>query len=94
MLIDHGLEFNIDTFRDAIKSKNEEIVAMLVENGADVNLECDLGWTPLFYALNHGNSAIVELLIDHGAKIDVKDCDGRTSSFLAWSNTALKIGTT
>ena len=78
LLIDHGLEFNIDTFRDAIKSKNEEIVAMLVENGADVNMEYYFDWTPLFYALSHGNRAIVELLIDHGAKIDVKDCYGRT----------------
>ena len=64
---------------------------MLVDIGADVNQEYDFGWTPLFYALNHGNSAIVELLIDHGAKIDVKDCDGRTPMEVAAISGSMRL---
>lgn len=50
-----------------------EVVKILVENGARVNLFSNTGLTPLHYAVKSGNEEIVGYLLEHGAFLNVKD---------------------
>jgi ankyrin repeat protein len=60
---------------------HEEIVALLLEAGADVGAQWQdshVGGTPL-HAAAHGNQrAIAELLIQHGADVRATSCNGRS----------------
>jgi ankyrin repeat protein len=45
-----------------------EVVGVLLENGADVNLKDDRGFTALTYAKIGNHDDVVELLRKHGAR--------------------------
>ncbi|GJQ67957.1 hypothetical protein Trydic_g16714 [Trypoxylus dichotomus] len=54
------------------------ILQLLIDEGADVNLpDCDIQ-TPLHYAASCGHVECVKLLINNGANADVKDVNGDT----------------
>ena len=53
----------------AVDSNNIDLVKLLVEAGADINVDAK-GWTPLCRAVDESKTAIVEYLIDHGAKVN------------------------
>jgi ankyrin repeat protein len=58
-----------------------EVVAVLLEAGADVNAQNDndhWGTTPLHAAAHANQSAIARLLIEHGAEINAHDMNGKT----------------
>ena len=55
-----------------------EIVKMLLEAGADPNVEQERGFVPLHSAAANGNVAVVELLLNHGARANAKADDGKT----------------
>ena len=50
---------------------------MLVENGADINVPDQRGWTPLMIAVNKNYPEIVEYLISQGVNVDQKDKFGK-----------------
>jgi ankyrin repeat protein/L-ascorbate metabolism protein UlaG (beta-lactamase superfamily) len=50
-----------------------DVVKILVENGARVNLFSNTGLSPLHYAVKSGNQEVVSYLLDHGAFLNVKD---------------------
>ena len=52
----------------AAKNGNAEIVRLLLEKGADVNVKTDSGKTALIHAKNEGHTDIVEMLEKAGAK--------------------------
>ncbi|TGO09506.1 hypothetical protein BTUL_0163g00160 [Botrytis tulipae] len=54
----------------AIRRVNKEIVALLVEAGANVNVSVDHRGTALQEAVKRGHKEIVELLIENGADIN------------------------
>jgi ankyrin repeat protein len=59
----------------------QEVVALLLEQGADVNAHNSnehWGTTPLHAAAHANQAAIAQLLIDHGADLNAKDSEGRT----------------
>jgi ankyrin repeat protein len=58
---------------------------MLIERGANVNVQDKLGMTPLLWAANidFGDSAMVELLLKSGARADARTKDGLTPLELA-----------
>jgi ankyrin repeat protein len=58
--------------------KAREAVALLVENGADVNASWLNGQTLLMYvaAAENGSAASVQLLLDRGAKVEATDSRG------------------
>src|ERR1700736_5616655 len=58
-----------------------EIVALLLEAGADVNAKNSnehWGTTPLHAAAHANQAAIAQMLIDHGADVNAKDMTGQT----------------
>jgi len=52
------------------------IIKFLIEKGADVNLPCDNGKTPLIYAAGVGHGETIDLLIEHGADINYNGAEG------------------
>ncbi|XP_065346583.1 serine/threonine-protein phosphatase 6 regulatory ankyrin repeat subunit B-like [Cloeon dipterum] len=55
-----------------------EIIEMLVNHGADVNLQNKNGWTALHLAARH-NPELSQTLLDHGADVNSKHNDGWTA---------------
>eukprot|EP00656_Telonema_subtile_P055762 TRINITY_DN8726_c0_g1_i1.p1 TRINITY_DN8726_c0_g1~~TRINITY_DN8726_c0_g1_i1.p1 ORF type:complete len:282 (-),score=64.11 TRINITY_DN8726_c0_g1_i1:319-1164(-) len=55
-----------------------DAVAVLLEAGADANVQSGGQWTPLHHAAFHTSSGSAQLLLAHGAVVDPLDRDGRT----------------
>jgi ankyrin repeat protein len=53
-----------------------DIVQLLIENGAVLDIPALSGKTALRLAAGHGQLSIVKLLIDHGANVNLKDIQG------------------
>jgi ankyrin repeat protein len=53
----------------AVLRGNEEMIAILISNGAEINARNVDGWTPLHIAARFGNSAIAKLLLEKGADV-------------------------
>lgn len=57
------------------------IVELLLENGADPNLQDENGDTPLFFSARNrrpNSIKVMDLLIRHGAKLNIKNKQGQT----------------
>lgn len=67
-------------------SGEEEIVDLLIKNGADVNIENSDKKTPLYLAANGGFDKIVKILIENGADLNYKTTDEKTALHLASMN--------
>jgi ankyrin repeat protein len=62
---------------------HKEIVTLLIDAGAKVNLQDEEGWTSLMYASFLNNKEIVELLLDAGGDVHIKNDNGTTALFYA-----------
>ncbi|KAJ9590252.1 hypothetical protein L9F63_016639, partial [Diploptera punctata] len=56
----------------------ENIVKILLENGADPNAQDNCGKTPLHEAVSEGRAQFVQLLLQHGARVHITSTDGET----------------
>jgi hypothetical protein len=54
----------------AVATGNDEIVSVILREGADVNQDNHLGWAPIHMACAHGRVAALPLLISNGAQLD------------------------
>ena len=63
--------------------RNPEMVRLLVEAGADVNLANSAGTAPINLATAHGDREVVEKLIDKGADINYEESNGWRPIFIA-----------
>jgi ankyrin repeat protein len=70
----------------AIAIGHNDIAALLIKNGADVNNRDMCNTTPLHKAAHYGTVEILKLLIAKGAKIDATNCDGDTPLKIAETN--------
>ncbi|MDZ7581156.1 MAG: ankyrin repeat domain-containing protein [Deltaproteobacteria bacterium] len=59
------------------------IVQMLIEKGADPNIQDFDGWTALMKAAYKGNIEIVQILINNGADLNLKNIGGHTALYIA-----------
>ena len=64
---------------DAALGKYENLVKVLIEAGADVNVQSKDNQTALIVAAGAGDDEIVEMLFKAGADPDIKDCLGSSA---------------
>ena len=57
----------------AVNSQSKEDVILLIKNGANVNQQGELNFTPTQNACINGNLDIIEILLENGAEISVKN---------------------
>ena len=56
----------------AIPKCNIKILTLLIERGANINLEDNLGWTPITRAVDDNKMEIIKVLISQGADLNLK----------------------
>jgi ankyrin repeat protein len=91
ILIDHGANVNVKTKKEGYtalhfavlrKEKNQKLVQLLIENGADVNIASASdqagGQTPLHMSVAVGNIPLTKLFLAKGADINARDKTGAT----------------
>lgn len=86
-LIDAGADVNqrgtalggIAPIHACIFGRRNDVLALLLEAGADANIKQDGGFTPLMGAAQNGDQAAVSLLLAHGADKDVATDEGKTA---------------
>ena len=61
---------------DSALEKNKEMIKVLIEAGADVNIQSKDGQTALVVVVGEGDEEIVEMLFKAGADPDIKDALG------------------
>jgi ankyrin repeat protein len=67
----------------AAAAHSGEIVRLLVENGAPLNVPQEGGWVPLHEAAQIGDEEMVKILLQHGADSQLRSNDGRTAAEMA-----------
>ena len=60
-----------------------DVTALLLKQGADVNIKTNDGSTPLHGAASLGNEVIAQLLLDAGADLEAETQDGYTPYLVA-----------
>jgi len=65
---------------------NVEVVKLLLNKGANVDVKDNDGRTPLLWAAENRHEAVVRLLLDKGASVDAKDNNSRTPLLWAAEN--------
>ena len=71
--------------------KTKEIVEMLLDAGAKLDVQDDRGKTALMYAAHQGVDVVVNTLIGRGARVDVVDEDGKTATMIAFDNSHTNV---
>lgn len=69
---------------------DSKLVEQLVKEGADVNVKCSQGCTPLFVASYNGHLEVVEILLKRET-VNVRCFQGYTSLFIASKNGHLEV---
>ncbi|PTB78265.1 ankyrin, partial [Trichoderma longibrachiatum ATCC 18648] len=68
LLIDHGASLKDSMLMvTAARHTSDDIVRLLLDNGADINALGYLGKTPLLFAAQEGNESTFDLLLTRGA---------------------------
>jgi ankyrin repeat protein len=58
--------------------KDSSTFRLLLERGADIDVQEEDGWTPLHVASRYGALEVMRLLLEHGVDIEAKDKTGKT----------------
>ena len=77
--------------RAALARGYTKVAAVLLQHGAEVDVQDNLGWTPLHWASQVGRRDIVEFLLEHHADINVQTVQGNTPLHLASGEGELDI---
>lgn len=63
---------------------SQDVLKLLIDHGADLNIKDKQGWTPLQHILNsYGNPTNAKILTDAGADVNTKNHSGQTIFHLA-----------
>jgi len=86
LLVQNGEEVNNIQYRPALhvaaSLNNTKVINKLLDMGADINIQYNMGWTALHVAIFKANTTTVELLLANGADINIPLDNGFTA--LAW----------
>lgn len=87
-LLDRGVNPNFSYRRsipiiEAAKKDNYEILIALINAGADVNVQSDLGFTPLMNATITNKINNVRILLQSGARVNLMNFTGKTALYQA-----------
>ena len=63
----------------AAQNGHNDIAKILIEAGANVNTQDNVGWTALYWAARNGHNDIVKILIEAGADVNIQESDGWTA---------------
>jgi uncharacterized protein len=74
---------SVRPIHSAVAGDHDDVVAVLVDAGADVNVTQRHGWTPLHGAAQNGSLASVERLLAAGADPAARNDDGTSALELA-----------
>lgn len=90
-LLEHGADVNtgykrMSTLHSAVTQGKQEIIRILLDNGANVDALTKLDQTPLRMATEEGNLGVIETLLEHGADVNTRDRGGITPLDIAVSN--------
>jgi ankyrin repeat protein len=91
ILLDRDAEFDapsknglsVTPLNSATAGRHLDIVAQLLERGANPNSSQADGFTPLHAAAQNGQRAMLELLLNHGANKEIRNKQGLTALDLA-----------
>ncbi len=92
VLVQQHLEQGVDSnelneaLREASGRGHSDVVKLLLDSGAQVNLQDIDGWSSLRVASENGHSYVVKLLLDSGAQVNLRDREGSSSLMLASEN--------
>ncbi|MEM8955994.1 MAG: ankyrin repeat domain-containing protein [Verrucomicrobiota bacterium] len=64
-----------DIYEAALRGRVESLREM-IDAGADVNVQKEIGYTPLMAAAHDGRLECIEMLIERGADINMQDESG------------------
>jgi hypothetical protein len=67
----------------------EEIAAMLLQHGADIDADNGVGMTPIMFAAMFGRTKMVEHLQAHGASLRRRDRPGVSARWMVWNSHVL-----
>jgi ankyrin repeat protein len=68
---------------NAVRHCNNDVIALLLAKGADVDALDAEGETALMHAINNGDLEVATLLLDKGANVDIKNAAGDTALTMA-----------
>lgn len=90
ILLKHGVDPSL--FLDsAISYRKQKMMKILLEYGANPNIQDEYGATPLHSASMLGNLKMVEILLENGADYTLKDIDGKEAIDYAKSQALIDI---
>jgi ankyrin repeat protein len=76
-------EYERTSLMYAVIDEENEVVKLLLENGANVNIQDDNGYTALHFASKENLLDVAKLLLEHGANTNTQDVHGNTPLFWA-----------
>ncbi|KAI9928609.1 hypothetical protein MW887_001824 [Aspergillus wentii] len=95
LLLEEGAEVNEGSdapIQIASEQGHEDMVQMLLNNGADTHGRGSTDTTALGFASSAGHQRIVEMLLEHGADVDEHDVDGHFKTALQLAARAGSLG--
>ena len=75
----------------ASKKRDTKIVELLLEKGAQVDLQNKDGWSALMSASKGGSVDIIQLLLKKGAKINLRNSNGLSALKIARHTEVIKL---
>ncbi len=75
--------FNVYPIHSAAAGNYTDILRLLIENGAQVNVKQQAGSTPLHAAAQYGNLDMLIILLEHGADVNVRMEGGKLPADIA-----------
>jgi len=73
------------------RDQADDVLMMLLDAGADVNITSKVNKTPLMAAASTGRASIVQLLLDQGADPNIKDSEQKTALDVAIKRERAKV---